>query len=250
MKFGTLKIKILTALTESFSNSKKKEVKDILNKIKSNPDFKELYLLYENIENKHFDDKDVAGFYVEELGKMLQNKKVFDKQSELGKFLQETDKQFKEVIAEENQVYSLLDTLCENDSLLNIDKKVIAKKQLVGYLTTNREVPETTAGTFTENEQLLHTVLANNFNIVYNHTLTEEQKSELKDILSLSNEDVENKVKELKETILDQVKVLIENENTESPIVQRLNDVKDEVTTMSSSKYNYYRLTQLKNGLN
>lgn len=249
MKFGTLKIKILSALTESFSNNKKKEVKNILNKIKSNPDFKELYLLYENIENKHFEDKDVARFYVDELDKMLQKKNILDKQSVFGKFLQETDKQFKEIIAEENDVYSLLDTLCENDSLLNIDKKVIAKKQLINFLTTKRNAPETNVGTFTENEQLLHTVLTNNFNIIYNHTLNEDQKTELKNILLLSNEDVETKVKELSESILDQVKVLLEGGSNED-LVEKLKNVREEVSTMSASKYNYYRLTQLKNGLN
>ena len=64
-KFGVLKSKILKKLTESYSNKNKNEVKDILNTIKENKDFKEMYLFYEEIENKYIDDKETAQLFVE-----------------------------------------------------------------------------------------------------------------------------------------------------------------------------------------
>ena len=41
-KFGELKSKMLTKLTESYSKENKKEVKNILNTIKENKAFKEM----------------------------------------------------------------------------------------------------------------------------------------------------------------------------------------------------------------
>ena len=51
-KFGELKNKMLTKLTESYTKENKTEVKDILKTIKENKDFKEMYLFYEEIESK------------------------------------------------------------------------------------------------------------------------------------------------------------------------------------------------------
>lgn len=65
--FGKIKTKILKKLVESYSTQKKSEIKNILNFIKENKDFKEMYLLYEDLENKYFDDKEIARLYVEEL---------------------------------------------------------------------------------------------------------------------------------------------------------------------------------------
>ena len=64
-KFGIIKSKLLTKLTESYANENKAEIKDILTTIKENKDFKEMYLFYEEIENKYIDDKETAKLYVE-----------------------------------------------------------------------------------------------------------------------------------------------------------------------------------------
>ena len=72
--FGTLKTKMLSKLTEAYTKQNKAEMKDILNTIKENKDFKEMYLFYEEIENKYFDDKEIAKLYVEEIQSVLKNK--------------------------------------------------------------------------------------------------------------------------------------------------------------------------------
>jgi hypothetical protein len=131
----------------------------------------------------------------------------------------------------------------------NVEKKVAAKNRLMEHLTTKREPVVSEDTTYTSNENLLHAVLANNFNVLYNNNLTEEQKEELKSILSLSNEEIETKTVDLKESILSSVSTLL-NEANDSDLSKKLNDVKDEVSKMSPSRYNIYRLTELKNGLN
>jgi hypothetical protein len=149
----------------------------------------------------------------------------------------------------ENEIYSSLDVLIENDKLSNIEKKVIAKKKLVEHLTTKKEIKESKDSTLIPNENLLNAVLTNNFNVLYSNTLSEQQKEELKNILSLSHEDVLTKTTELKESIINQVSTLI-SESNETDLSTKLKKVKDEVNEMFPSKLNYYRLTELKNGLN
>jgi len=242
-KFGVLKSKILKKLTESYSNKNKNEVKDILNTIKENKDFKEMYLFYEEIENKYFDDKEIAKLYVEEIQSVLK-----DKSDKIASFSKNLNTKLKDVEINENELYSNLDLLVQGENLSNIDKKIIAKKKLVEHLTTKKEIVKKEETQLVENENLLYAVLANNFNVLYNHSLNESQKKELQGILSLTDEDLEVKISDLKESILGQVGSIL-SESKDGDLTGKLTKVKDEVNEMKSSKFNYYRLVQLKNGL-
>ena len=149
----------------------------------------------------------------------------------------------------ENEIYNSLDILIEKDSLSNIEKKVNAKKKLVNHLTTKKEIKESKDSTLIPNENLLNAVLTNNFNALYSNTLSESQKEELKNILSIPYDEIITKTTELKESIVSQVSTLL-SESNETDLINKLNAVKDEVTQMNPSRYNYYRLNELKNGLN
>jgi hypothetical protein len=243
-KFGIIKSKLLTKLTESYANENKAEIKDILTTIKENKDFKEMYLFYEEIENKYIDDKETAQLFVEGVINILKQQV-----GDLSNFCTSLNKMINVESINENEVYNSLDVLTENDSLSNIEKKVKAKKKLVEHLTTKKEIKESKDSTLIPNENLLNAVLTNNFNVLYSNTLSEQQKEELKNILSLSQEDLLTKTTELKESIINQVSTLI-SESNETDLSTKLMKVKDEVNEMFPSKLNYYRLTELKNGLN
>jgi hypothetical protein len=243
-KFGIIKSKLLTKLTESYANENKAEIKDILTTIKENKDFKEMYLFYEEIENKYIDDKETAQLFVEGVINILKQQ-----MGELSNFCTSLNKMINVESINENEIYNSLDVLTENDSLSNIEKKVKAKKKLVEHLTTKKEIKESKDSTLIPNENLLNAVLTNNFNVLYSNTLSEQQKEELKNILSLSHEDILTKTTELKESIINQVSTLI-SESNETDLSTKLKKVKDEVNEMFPSKLNYYRLTELKNGLN
>lgn len=242
-KFGVLKTKILKKLTESYSNQNKTEMKEILKMIKENKDFKELYLFYEEIENKYFEDKDTAKLYVEELNNILKNKS-----NKLSDFCNRLNEKLSDIEINENEVYSSLDALLEDDSLSNIDKKVLSKKKLVGHLTTKKQTNESSVSEVVLNESLLHAVLVNNFNVLYANNLNEEQQEELKTILSMNQEDLDKNMSDLKETVLEQVSKIL-SENSDQELSTKLTQVQDEVNKMTFNKFNYYKLKELKNGL-
>lgn len=242
--FGKIKTKILRKLMESYSSKNKSEMKSILKIIKENKEFKEMYLFYEEIEEKYFEDKEVAKLYVEELNNILKHKS-----KNIYEFCKTLNEKLGEDDIEENELYSTIDQLLEDDNLGNLDKKIIAKKKLIEHLTTKKEIKESKENNiYTANENLLHAVLANNFNVLYSNNLSEEQKKELKNILSLTEEELENKTNELKESILSKVSTLL-NESNDEELNVKLTKVEDEVKEMSLTKYNYFRLTQLNDGL-
>ena len=243
-KFGVIKSKLLNKLTESYANENKAEIKNVLTTIKENKNFKEMYLFYEEIENKYIDDNETAQLYVEGVAGILKQQ-----MDEISNFCTSLDKLINVEAISENEIYNSLDILIENDSLSNIEKKVKAKKKLVEHLTTKKEITESKDATLVPNETLLNAVLANNFNVLYSNTLSESEKDELKNILSLPYDELIGKTTELKESITTQVTSLI-NESKDSELLTKLNKVKEEVTGMFPTRYNYYRLIELKNGLN
>lgn len=241
--FGKIKTKILNKLVESYSSQNKTEIKDLLKIIKEDKDFKDLYLFYEEIEKTTLDYPDSAELYLETVEPLL-----IDKSQKAKKTIKKISSLLENIEGNDNELYDLLDVISEKTELKNLDKKVIAKKKLIEHLSKPKVVEESYDGSVIQNEALLHTVLTNNFNLLYNETLNEEEKSELKDILSMSNDDLNSKTVEIKESILNEIGNLL-NESNDADFVQKLNSVKNEVNGMSTNKYNYFRLKQLKNGL-
>lgn len=242
-KFGIVKSKLLRKLTESYSKRNKKEVKDLLAILKENKDFKEMYLFYEDMEKKYFDDEKTALQYIEEIKTILK-----EKNKNISQISSKLNKELKDVEINENKLYDSLDLLIQEDSLNNIDKKIAAKKILIEHLTKQKNEDKKTDIKVVENENLLYAVLSNNFNVLYNDKLNESQKKELKNIISLNEEELDEKTTNLKESVLNQVNTIL-NESNDFDLTNKLNKVKEEVTQMETSRYNFYRLQQLKNGL-
>jgi len=242
--FGSVKTKILQKLLESYRSQNKDEMKDIIKTISSNKDFKEMYLFYEEVENKYIGDNDVARIYVEELTSILKNKFITIKE-----FCKTLNEKIGDVEISENELYTNLDQLLLEDSLTNIENKVIAKRKLYEHLTTVKEVTNVSKNLHTIHENLLNSVLANNFNVLYSNSLNEEQKTLLKSILSLSTDELKTKLSEVKESLITKIDLLLV-ESTDDTFKSKLQNVKSEVSNMDTSKFNYYRLLELKNDLN
>lgn len=239
--FGHVKNKVLVKLTESYG---KKDFKETLKKyfqpiMKSNT-LKEMYSLYEDIETMSFDDKETAQLYVEELSKVLK-----DRHNEVSVSLNDLNESLKEVEKIENPLYESLDVLSCPDKLGNISEKVVAKKSLVEHLTKNK-VSDTLEVEQGVNESLLNSVLVNNFNVSYDKTLSEEDKTKLKSILGLTQSEVEEKTKTLHESINSKLDELVESDKE---FKTKADMVRKEISEMNYSKYNLYRLEDLLDGL-
>ena len=236
---GTIKSKVLKKLTESYISGNKSEIKEIITIIKKDKEFRNLYLFFEEIENKYFEDSTIAELYVEQISSMLNNKKTLIEST-----CKSLDEKLKDIVVERSQIYDALDQLLDIDSLKSVDKKLIAKKKIIEFVTTEKKLKINESTEFTENEKLLHTLLTNNFNAYYETALNEEEKIELKLLLSLSNEEIETNISTLKESILSKI-TGIQSESTDDSLIKKLNVVKKQVIETENSKYNFYKLKNL-----
>lgn len=240
-KFGTLKTKILQKLTEAYASGKKDEIKDTLKLMKENKDFLNMYLFYEEIENKYIGDKETAEIFLEEIEPLLKKQATW-----ISKFTKEFDNKVGDVPVTENVIYTYLDVLTEAETLKNIERKMEARKKLAEHLVTKKETPELVES-FSPNENLLHTVLTNNFNVLYSNTLNEEEKKELTTLLSMPEKELEESFKTLQEEVTEKLNGMLVVEADEAK--PKLTQAMEEAKSMKPTKFNYYKLQQLKKGL-
>jgi hypothetical protein len=242
-KFGIIKSKVLQKITDAYINGKKDEVKNTLKLIKESKEFLNLYLFYEEVENKNIEDNKHAELFVEEIVPMLKKQ-----MSKVLPFSKSLDKKLGDVTVTENELYSNLDILAEDDTLKNVDRKIRAKKKLVEHLLTKKEISEPTSTTIIENTTLLNTILASNFNILYSNTLTEDEKKELSTLLSIPEAELNANFSKLQEEVTEKMNKMITEEKKDDLKSKLINAV-SEAGSMKPSKFNYYKLQQLKKGL-
>lgn len=240
--FGTLKSKIESKLIELYENKNMTEFKTLVKLIKENEDFSKMYLFYEDVEKIQLDEP-TAVVYLDHVISTMPT--VMKKISRL---VNEIDKKLGKITVNENIVYESLDMLSSEDSLNNVHKKILAKKALIEHLVKIKEIEEEKPTSLIENEKLLNTILVNNFNVLYDKTLSEEQKKELNTILSLTEDNLKENFTILKEEISSKVSEML-TESLDPELKRKLDNTKDQVTQMKPTKYNLYKLQQLKEGL-
>lgn len=238
--FGTIKTKILNSITESYSKNKKDDVKKLINLIKENKNIKQLYLLYEDVENKYIKNEEVAKIYVDELSDFLSGKKN-NITKELKKLVENTDN------ITIPEIYTYLDILSEENNIFNIEKKIEAKINLKNYLLKEKE-EKNNDGIFTENYKLLNVVLANEFNNEYGENLSEDDREKFKKIISMSKDELINEVNSLKGELSNKVDQLLKETNDED-LKNKLELTKEAISESKYSKYEFIKLENLKKQL-
>lgn len=242
-KFGVLRQKVLDKLTELYLNENKNELIQLVKEIKKDKKFSELHLFYENIEQKTINDKNLAELFVEEVTKLIKgnNKLKFD--------IIENHVSGVESISL-NECHEYLDTLMEEQTLLNIERIVVAKKKLVDYLLKEKVVNESIDDETPkiDNTNLLNVVLVNDFNSKFSDSMNEDEKKIFKEIISMSVEELNESTDNLRSEINTKIDTLL-SESTEDDVKEKLNSVLSEINILETNRFNYYRLMTLKDGL-
>ena len=242
--FGKLKSKLLTKLTESYNSGNKNEIKRLIKKIKSNKNLVEVHNFYEEMENTYFQHIDSAKLYVETLEPHFINRMKL-----ISGDCKDLNKLLKDVVSESNELYECLDILSEENNIHNISKKIESRKKLIDFLVTEKpkKVVEESSVRI-DNDSLLNAVLVNNFNIKFSDFLNESQKESFSKIMSMSNEELSNEMSLVRTELNSKIENLL-GESTDDSMVEKLKKVKSDVNESEITKYNYYKLTELKNGL-
>jgi succinate dehydrogenase flavin-adding protein (antitoxin of CptAB toxin-antitoxin module) len=242
-KFGEIKSKMLTKLTESYNSGNKNELKDLITKLKSNQNLVDVHNFYEEMENMYFSNKDLAKLYVETLEPHFINRMKL-----ISGDCKDLNKLLKDVVSESNELYECLDILSEENNIHNISKKIDARENFIKLLTTKKSVKKEESTVQFENHTLLNTVLVGNFNAKFTDFLNEEQKETFSKIMSMSNEELINEMSLTRTELNSKIENLL-GESTDDMMVEKLKKVKTDINESEITKYNYYKLTELKNGL-
>lgn len=242
--FGEIKSKMLTKLTESYNSGNKNELKDLIKKLKSNKNLVEMHNFYEEMESMYIPNKDKAKLYVETLEPQL-----IDRMKTLSSDFKNMSKSLKDVVSESNEVYGYLDVLSEENNIHNISKKIDARENFINFLTTKKTVKKEEESTVQfENHTLLNTVLVGNFNTKFTDFLNDEQKETFTKIVSMTESELETETQKIKSEINQKIESILK-ESTDGLMNEKLNKVKEDLNESELTKYNYFKMTELKKGL-
>ena len=243
MKFGQLKNKILNHLTDLYLRNEKGEIKKIINIIKENKDFSNLYVFYDEFENITI--KENQDEYIQLVENMFISKK-----NKIVKTFEKLDEILKDVICENNEIYDNLDNLFIETTLNTFNDKINSKKKLKLFLSEDKNNFEEEQNTIVENSDLLNFLLVNNFNVLYEEKLNDDEKKIFKEILSLDENKLNENFISLKTELLNlSKKTIIDNDNNDE-LKSKINEIEDTINNFEINKINYSKLLEIKNIFN
>jgi hypothetical protein len=196
------------------------------------------------MENMYFSNKDLAKVYVETLEPYFINRMKL-----IAGDCKDLNKLLKDVVSESNELYECLDILSEDNNIHNISKKIDARENFIKFLTTKKSVKKEEESTVQfENHTLLNTVLVGNFNTKFTDFLNDEQKETFTKIVSMTESELETETQKIKSEINQKIESILK-ESTDGLMNEKLNKVKEDLNESELTKYNYFKMTELKKGL-
>ena len=242
--FGEIKTKI----DETFINLyDKDEFKFFSNQFKKivleNKDIAELYYIYNDLTENKGISVDLVNDYINESVEYSQilvennNKEL----SRINSWINSID-----LHGDVKNIYETIDNVIYNNSIKNLENILESKKQISKTLSTpKKEV------TIKESINLPLETMLKVANSKLNDEITnlsESEKNDIKEIVSLSKTELENRMENLKECIIENLKVKI-NESTESDLKNTIEKTVTKIQNSPVDFYNYYKLRQLQEGL-
>lgn len=238
--FGNIKSAIETKLIKEYNTINfAKSMKFFKKTVLENKELSQMFFLYDELSKPKGMDKELANDYLNESVDLL--KRLIEKNSTK---IQELVEWIDGIEVENN--YSDVDTLVYLKSAVNLEKVVESKKNIRTVLTsTNRQEK------ITENVNIplssMMKIVTNTFNKEYS-TISEEEKNELKELLSYSKKDIQNKFVELKEDVTNKLNNKLE-ESEDLEIKEKISQTISKINESKPELISLYKLKQLSEGL-
>jgi hypothetical protein len=208
-----------------------------------NKDIAELYYIYNDLTENKGIPVDLVNDYINESVEYSQilvennNKEL----SRINSWINSID-----LHGDVKNIYETIDNVIYNNSIKNLENILESKKQISKILSTpKKEV------TIKESINLPLETMLKVANSKLNDEITnlsESEKNDIKEIVSLSKTELENRMENLKECIIENLKVKI-NESTESDLKNTIEKTVTKIQNSPVDFYNYYKLRQLQEGL-
>ena len=238
MKFGELKSKIETYLTESYKKGTLKDNLFIFEQlVLKNKKVSQIFFLYDQLSEQKGMDNSIANEFINESITSYENN--FNKIKELE--LRELSHWVGHVVCENK--YKSIDDLFSND-VLTLENKIRSKKIILENLKSKK----------VDSKETIKVPLKTMVNVAnktvenFISTLDLQEQKELKKILNTPKETlVENYIKQ-KEIVLEKLEAQ-KNKEEDAETIKTIDEVLNKIQTEQFSELNLFKLKQLNEGL-
>jgi hypothetical protein len=232
--FGLLKSKIEQKLLESYKNNTfKSEMVNFKKYVLENKNISKIYYLYDELSSKKGLSKDVVGDYINESINVFENTISKIKTQDLVNVKNWVSN------VKTNNIYESVDNVLSID-VLNIEKRVLAKKQLSESLT-QKEVEKTTKTSLPLSTMVN---IANKTITNYIDSLNESEKKQLKSILAADDKVLNEEFNNMQTKVVEKLSGLKESES-DNVVKVKLQETIDKVSNETYNKIGYYKLKNL-----
>jgi hypothetical protein len=232
--FGLLKSKIEQKLLESYKNNTfKSEMVNFKKYVLENKNISKLYYLYDELSSKKGLSKDVVGDYINESINVFENTISKIKTQDLVNVKKWVSN------VKTNNIYESVDNVLSLD-VLNIEKRVLSKKQLSESLTQKKV--ENTSKTNLPLSTMVN--IANKTITNYIDGLNESEKKELSSLLSADDKVLNEEFNNMQTKVVEKLSGLKESES-DNVVKVKLQETIDKVSNETYNKIGYYKLKNL-----
>ena len=242
-KFGQIKSNIESLMTKSYGkNSFKTNMRSFKSHIIKNEKLTEAYFLYDELSKKKGLSKDIVDDYVNEC-----IEKIKDILTTESTKLKEVNMWVSENLEKEtiNQ-YSDIDTVVYINSVRKLEEVLECKNNIKKILGETKEVLNVTESINIPLSSMLK-IATNTFNREYGD-ISEEEKKELKNLLSLSKTELTEEITISKGVVLKKLTEKV-NESNDEDLNNRVNETINRINESEISLTSLYKLKQLEQGL-
>lgn len=242
--FGKIKTKIENSMIKLYGKEGfKSHMKNFKKNILENKEISKIFYIYDDLSSKKGLDKEIASDYVNESIEELQ--KLISKNTEKITSLSEW---IDGVLSEDvDGEYNDIDNIIYNGkSIKNLENVLESKKNIKNLITSEKEVTVVNESINIPLSSMLK-IASNSFNKEFEN-ISESDRAELTELLSLTKEEVILKHDELKESVLGKLKNNL-NESTDTEIAEKINLTIQKISESKSDLVSLYKLTQLNQGL-
>lgn len=242
-KFGQIKSNIESLLTKSYGkNAFKTNMKSFKSHIIENEKLAEAYFLYDELSKKKGLSKDIVDDYVNECVETIKGTLTTEsaKLKEVNMWVSEGLK------TDSDNDYTNIDTVVYSTSIKNLEKVLECKNTIKKLLGETEEVTKVTESVNIPLSSMLK-IATNTFNREYGD-ISEEEKKELKNLLSLSKTELTEEITLSKGVVLKKLTEKV-NESNDEDLNNRVNETINRINESEISLTSLYKLKQLEHGL-
>jgi hypothetical protein len=229
-------------MVQSYGKKNFKTVmKEFKNNFLSNKAISEMYFIYNDLSSQKGINKDIAGEYVNESFEKLSdlissNQKKID---ELYKWVKTNLK------GDVENEYSDIDFVVYENKITNLERILETKTQIKNLLLSTKKEKVQESVNIPISSMLK--IVTNTFNKEYSN-ISEEDKKELKSLLSLNKKQISEEIKLVKENVISKLSDKI-TESDDSELKEKIGNTIQKIQESESDLISLYKLKQLEQGL-